>query len=185
MKRILLPLFLVAGIALVLFLFKPPADERFVLNQGSELAIINLEDPEQVEAFLEHGIKVVSPHANPQTIVRIPGHTDPISLSNLNIETPGKVSLINPGGIIVGDTANLNWAISEDQANLQPPGDEGGYIEIGNLQTSAEVIKDGNIYALAINRGGKIQATKSKSTVRKPTTFDFPDLDESPIISDE
>jgi|TARA_B110000305_G_C19388274_1_gene613431 hypothetical protein len=185
MKRILLPFLLVASIALLLLLFRSGASDPIVFVQNSEKAIFNLQSPEQVEAFLEQGFKVVSPHSNPQTLVRIPAGHGPIHISDLNVESPGEVFVIGSGGLVVEENANLNLNTSEPPLELMPAGNGEGYIELGHSENSAEVIHKGNVYALAINKEGAIQATNPKKSVEKPTTFDYPDLKTAPVISDE
>lgn len=167
MKRILLPLFIVSNIALMLFLFRPGAGSRkegdpIVFEQRSQKAIFNMKDPEQIEIFLKHGLKVTSPHSNPQTIVKIVGHHGPVS--NQKIESPGDVFIINPDGIVVGETATFDWAAPQGEAELEAPG---------------------NVYALAIKEDGKIRAVDLEAKSGTPTIFEYPKDDGKLLFSDE
>jgi filamentous hemagglutinin family protein len=162
MKKILLTLLLIATTALVLFLFKPSAGEPIVFEQMSEKAVFNLKDPAQIDVFHKHGLKVTSPHSNPQTLVRVFGHHGPIS--NLKVESPGDVFLINPDGLLVGKTDKLEWNAPNSQSTVAEPG---------------------NAYALAISEKGSMHAVDLDGAIQKPTTFEFPDFDEAPVISDE
>lgn len=128
----------------------------------SQKAIFNLNDPAQIEAFMVHGLKVTSPHSDPQTIVKIAGHHGPVS--NPKIDSPGKVSIINPGGIVVGETANLE--------TTTPRG--------------GELNAHGNTYALAIQKGdGTLRAVELKPKAEAPTVFEYPEDEGKLRFSDQ
>ena len=171
MKRILLPFFLIATTALVLIPFRPHVSSRgrtstkvqqIIFEQMSQKAVINLKDPAQIEAFMTHGLKVTSPHSDLQTIVKIAGHHGPVS--NPKIESPGKVSIINPGGIVVGETSNLE----------------------ATPVRSGELNAHGNTYALAIQKGdGTLRAVELGPRSEAPTIFEYPKDEGKLRFSDE
>lgn len=152
MKRILLLLVCVAGIGLAVFLAPTGRGKPIVFEQKSDRAIFHLKDPAQIETFLTHGLKVVSSQPHPQTIVKIAGHHGPVS--NLKIESPGEVFIINPDGIRIEETATLEWNAPRIESKTTQPG---------------------NAYALAIEEdGGRIRAVDLEPTAEKPTVFEYP-----------
>jgi hypothetical protein len=80
------------------------------------------------------------------------------------IESQGKVLVINPDGLIVGDVSGSNSTL--------PP-------------SRGEIKARGNVYALAIKEKGFVRAVELKAPDSNPTTFDYPDLETAPVISDE
>lgn len=171
MKRILLALFLVANVALLLLLFKNGTlsrdgvsieDDQLVIRQSSQKAVITLDDPAWIAAIKEGGLKVIPGHPNSETLIRVMGHQGPIVYQK--IESQGKVLVINPDGLIVGDVSGLNSTL--------PP-------------SRAEIKARGNVYALAIKEKGFVRAVELKAPDSNPTTFDYPDLETAPVILDE
>ena len=170
MKRFI-PLVLVAAYTLFggILLFQLMSQPKpWIITQNSEYAIIDLRDEEFANAFVNGEIQIKSPHPNSKTLIRV--HSENPSRIYGKLKSDGEILLINPKGIIIGpkgiiDVGNRPRNFSTLELN------HGDTVRLGNTAEQfgtdmAEVKAHGNVYALAIKKEGKIQATNNGHSIK-------------------
>ena len=150
------------GVVLLIQMAMPP--KPYVIHQSSQYAIININDDELADAFLNKGIRIEGRSPNSKTLVRV--NTGNPSRIYKKLESNGSVYVINPNGVIVGENAEVELVEQESFSTFerQVPRSQG---QMQDLQSAAgikangssyELISHGNVYVLGIKKGGSVQA---------------------------
>ncbi|MCF6313508.1 MAG: hypothetical protein L3J39_13770 [Verrucomicrobiales bacterium] len=130
--------------------------DQMIIRQNANKAIINVDTVSFAEAVYSGKVKIVCDQPNSSTLIRIKtgqatilngSFGDPVKIPL--VESNGKVLIVNGDGIIVRNTAFFDW---DAKQGLIPRSIEPAVVEHPH--------KQGNVYALAINKEGKIYASK-------------------------
>lgn len=157
---------------------KYQGSDSFVIHQDSNKAIINVDTPDFAEAVYSGKMEIVCSQPNSSTLIKIVTGQPSIINSTLNdstkipfVKSNGKVVIVNDKGIIVRSAAIFNW---DEKQGLIAPDIEAGVIELAN--------KQGNVYAMAINKEGGIRASKRPLNMNSGMLI-IPDAKDSPVES--
>ncbi|MEM7698836.1 MAG: filamentous hemagglutinin N-terminal domain-containing protein [Verrucomicrobiota bacterium] len=164
MKR-LAALLLLAGIAVGGYLlFQIAKPDPHVIQVNSDHAIINVSGEDWEEWLEGDGLKLLTPDENSTVLIRVDSE-DPVEISG-KLASSGGVHVIAPNGLLVGENAGFD--VAAVTSTLGPPAGAAqtenpeGFEIVKNGAVSpirAELVRHGNVYALAIKEKGAVRAS--------------------------